>query len=412
MSRSFDSDVLDGASILVGMRENEGGPAETDTTVGAAGEQGGHQDPGPSDGDEQTVGGTVADPDAEDDGDGYTVGETLAGVFEIHRVGEHARLRPSPSGQAVVRPPYSSSTGRHVQPLMQSYPRVGLPRADTRAPGQYVFINRQTDPNAFHTSAHGGNVLPQPKIERLRAALRTEGRGSDGTSLAEPDDDEEMAESSPSLPEEIDDDDTGDYGVPGPSRRSRPVPAVRSGIRPAADADDGEEEESEDEEIDEDDVAATAGGPTGVTAANGNHRSWKLKQPQPLPLYFNVPTGPDSWKREPLPAHKTINFDDAASVQAANKYARQIIHRARKALSLPPLRPSTQGREYDQEKDDVLGAIMISYAEQHNGAQIALRELTALYNAEYPNENRLQSSIATHVDRIKELKAERDSYRA
>ena len=144
-------------------------------------------------------------------------------------------------------------------------------------------------------------------------------------------------------------------------------------------------------------------------AGNGGHTSWKVNKPQALPLTFRVPTSATTWKIEQL--NKEVDFTSKASVTAANKAARQVILRARNALGLPPLRPSTRGREFDQERDDVIEALYIDYAEQNSGARIWCPQLVERYNNLYPDENRSSSSISAHVDRTPQLKTVRDKYR-
>ena len=169
----------------------------------------------------------------------------------------------------------------------------------------------------------------------------------------------------------------------------------------ASGQDDGskQEEDGQDGEDGQDDEAG---------AGNGAHKSWKVNEPQPLPLTFRVPTSATTWKTEQL--NKTVNFSSKASVTAANKAARQIVLRARNALGLPPLRSSTKGREYDQERDNAIEALYVDFAVGNNSARISYSQLAERYNELYPGENRSTASISSHVDKTVQLKAVRDKY--
>lgn len=293
------------------------------------------------------------------------------------------RLVQSPLRPASNVARYSASAGRFTTPESERLPppRVGLPLVDRTRPGLYRSITREVQPDAFRSAEEMQEVARFQRAHGLNSGVPAGSRPT-------PEVDWESEPESEPL-EQVDDDVTGDYGAPVSSGK-RPVVAARSGPAPLAAAGDINT------------VAATN---------NGDHQAWKVSQPQPRPLAFNVPTGLGTFKRELLPANRNIDFNDPVSVRAANKYARQVIHRARKAHGLPPLRTSTQGREYDQERNDMLEAIIVGFAAQNNGAQISLRELTDLYNEEYPDEDRSRESITSHINRVPELKAKRDSYR-
>ncbi|KAK5126004.1 hypothetical protein LTR85_011359 [Meristemomyces frigidus] len=292
-------------------------------------------------------------------------------------------LRPAP---AEAR--YSESSGRFIAPVSERPPppRIG-PLADRTRPGQYLPITRQNQPDAFRSAQEMQEVAQWQRDHPLNAHVSGGSRPA-SVSVAESEPESDIAEE--------DDDKTGDYNQPGPSHKAKgKQPALpTANPRPMAGPNAG---------------PGSGSGNTTATS-NGDHRAWKFGQPQPGPLAFRVPTGATSYKDVLLPADKRIDFNNRASVNAANRYARQIILRARTALGLPPLRPSTQGREYDQERDDILEYLIDEYAAQNNGAQISNAELADLYNDLYPGENRTSASIASHVGITPELRAARAQY--
>lgn len=136
---------------------------------------------------------------------------------------------------------------------------------------------------------------------------------------------------------------------------------------------------------------------------------WKVGRPQPQPLTYKVPTAGGGSETRQIAFN--VDFSDSKSVEQGNKRRRLGVWRRKVALGMAVMRPSTRGREYTQENNNVILAIHQEYAESNNNLQIPYSMLTNLYNDIFTTENRSESSISSHVARVAELKTERNTYR-
>lgn len=163
----------------------------------------------------------------------------------------------------------------------------------------------------------------------------------------------------------------------------------------AAAADEDEEERYEDTESETDFV---------------DQAPWVVGRPQRQPLAYPIPTANGGTERRQIAF--TVDFADRDSVDKANKARRLAVWRAKKALNMAVLRPSTQDRKYTEESHDMIACLHEDYAMQNGGYQTPYWLLTESYNALFPNENRTESSISSHIAHVPELKAMRGLYRS
>lgn len=163
-----------------------------------------------------------------------------------------------------------------------------------------------------------------------------------------------------------------------------------------------EDDDNDDEEESEDDAPADTL-PLDV-------KGWRVGDPKAQPLTYFVPSDANGGVRFKTVRY-TINFDSSDSVKKANKTRRLEVWRARVRHGLEDemMRESMVGREYTDENNEWLVLAHEDYAISNNGKQIPHAEITKLYN-EHFDIQRTQASIASHMDRVKELKRMRASY--
>ena len=107
-----------------------------------------------------------------------------------------------------------------------------------------------------------------------------------------------------------------------------------------------------------------------------------------------------------------VDFNSRYSVNKANKTRRLEVNRAKKrhGFTGPLKRPSTKGREYTADNDNMIRILHQDYAKANNNQRIPVAELTDRYSQLFPTEGRTVSSITSHIERIQALKDMRNSY--
>ncbi|KAK3673354.1 hypothetical protein LTR78_006900 [Recurvomyces mirabilis] len=158
-----------------------------------------------------------------------------------------------------------------------------------------------------------------------------------------------------------------------------------------------DEEAEEDDELDEDEV-------------EDEGMVWKLGEPQPQPLYYQIPTANGGFEDRLI--HSNVDFNSRDSVNKANKQRRLEQYRAKKRHGLQHqlLRPGTKGHEYSQAHDTFISQQHQSYAAANGNRRIPWSILTNNFNGAFPGQNRTKNSLSSLVDQRAGLKRMRAQY--
>ncbi|KAK4948859.1 hypothetical protein LTR10_012232 [Elasticomyces elasticus] len=136
---------------------------------------------------------------------------------------------------------------------------------------------------------------------------------------------------------------------------------------------------------------------------------WVVGRAPPQPLTYDLPTATGGVERRQILF--TVDFSDGDSVSKANKRRNQALVRRQTQLgTYVPARPSTIGREYTIAHDRWIEQTIDNWASDHGGRRILFWELADAFNAQFPGQNRTHRSMASHVNKMPNLRDTIQSY--
>ena len=314
-------------------------------------------------------------------------------------------LEFAPLGNPLFSPPTAlrpSSSGRDSS-LLTPHRHPSAPKANKQSLG-WARLDSIAQPSAFRTpqeqvAASSEFHASQERVEELIQSERVAAAAAATRPRPSYCEDSEVESASP---EEAREESASEYGAVSRARRPsrRPAPEIL----------DEEYSEEESEAESEQSAESEDGDVAPLPKASGEDR-WLVDQPKTQPLKYEVPLNTTGGVKVKQLAFD-VDFSSSTSVAKANKARALAIWRQKDRLGMTGglLRPSTVGREYTEEHNWFIVTAYEDYAMRHEGRRLPFGVLWEMFAARFPDSDRTEASLSSHVDRVEELKALKNSY--